>query len=551
MLYLATLPANVYWDGITFALHIDMFEATGKAGARLFHQNHLLYTPVMLQAVRMATSAGLHVDTLTILQVSSALFSAGALWMVAVVGDGLTGSRRIGTATMVLVGSFAGWWMISADASAYPLSILLLLCAVADASSDRPRLIRCGMLLAAAMLVHQLAALGLPAVVAALCVNPNRRHRARDSAAVAGLAGGASVAVYVFVAFWKARAGSLAGVVRWSLSNPSNVSVRRDPTGSFCASIRAQFEAVVAPDVYLMADLGGIVLTLALAASVVTLAGTAILLVRRARLVRVSDPQSPLGPAGNYRRLLIVSLAWIVPYSGFLLFWEAWFIPYRCFSLPAVALLAASGCEALARRTSIGFGRVLTVAVCTLLVTNFAVAIRPRMDLDSNPRIAAALHARTIWDVRTAVVASDLTEVDTTFRYFNPAVTWVVADRVAARNRTSVVAAAVHRLQAEGFDVWLSDGAATRLGIETPDIGRTITWLEARTGLQQIRYVRLDPPAPLTAPDSTLENPGVVDYPVSVKRRPVDSHQPAGIPIGSLAGGIEPNPRRVPAHLGV
>jgi hypothetical protein len=57
----------------------------------------------------------------------------------------------------------------------------------------------------------------------------------------------------------------------------------------------------------------------------------------------------------------------------------------------------------------------------------------------------------------------------------------------------AAVASAVREYSTAGFDVWLSDGAATRIGLEPPSIAETITALDARLDLQQIRYVRYAP----------------------------------------------------------
>lgn len=187
-----------------------------------------------------------------------------------------------------------------------------------------------------------------------------------------------------------------------------------------------------------------------------------------------------------------IAIAWVAPYVVFLAFWEPWFVPYRVFALPALAI--ATGAFVANRSCPPKSWPMSSVVVAlALLVGNFVVTIAPKLSLESNPRVASAIEARRVWSTRTVVIAADLTDVDSTFRLFNPQVMWVLVDRLPDADRAGAVALAAREYAIAGFEVWLSDGAARRIGLEPPPIAETITALDARLHLQLIRYIRYAP----------------------------------------------------------
>src|SRR6516225_8854964 len=79
LLYLLTLTADYFWDGITFALQIEK-AANGERGIDvLFHQSHLLYNALGYLILRCASAAGLTTRALSILQFANCVFAAAAI----------------------------------------------------------------------------------------------------------------------------------------------------------------------------------------------------------------------------------------------------------------------------------------------------------------------------------------------------------------------------------------------------------------------------------------------------------------------------------------
>jgi hypothetical protein len=79
LLYLATLTADYYWDGITFALQIEKVAKVERSGFLLVHQNHLLYNVLGYVAYGIAQALSLTTRALYILQIANAVIGAAAV----------------------------------------------------------------------------------------------------------------------------------------------------------------------------------------------------------------------------------------------------------------------------------------------------------------------------------------------------------------------------------------------------------------------------------------------------------------------------------------
>ena len=492
-LYLATPLSDVYWDGITFALHIERWLDTGRGLTKLFHPNHLLFTPLLASVTAAVRTVAPDVSALSVLQVTSALFSVAALHRVGRLTDWLTGDGRIGTSTLLMLGATSCWWRLAGDASAYPLAVLLLVIAIEASVRSSPRWLLVGLALAGAMFVHQLAALGCLAVLVAGATARGGGRRVLASFATVGGATTLCVGTYAIVAIRFYGARTLSDVVAWAASNTSGTTIRTDFGAGLWLSARAQLEAVAGLELEMLVDNPNVALLVisTVVTAMISLAWS-LFRARRARPnVAVLYDATPLSlGALADRPMAMLLISWVAPYVVFLTFWEPWFVSYRVFYLPALAILAGAIVARIPQPAN-GWAVTTTVTVAgALLAANFVVTIAPRLSSDSNPRIASAIKARRIWTTRSVVIAADLTDVDSTFRLLNPQVTWVLFDRLDQTDRAAAIAAAARQYAAEGFEVWLSDGAAARIGMETPPIAMTITSLDSRQSLQQIRYVR-------------------------------------------------------------
>src|SRR5262249_11683997 len=73
LMYLLTLTADYYWDGITFALQIEKISRGESYVALLFHQNHLLYNSIGFLLYRAFQALGISVRAITLLQILNAV----------------------------------------------------------------------------------------------------------------------------------------------------------------------------------------------------------------------------------------------------------------------------------------------------------------------------------------------------------------------------------------------------------------------------------------------------------------------------------------------
>ena len=93
LLYLATLTADYYWDGITFALQIEKVARMERGASLLFHQNHLLYNGLGYVLYCLPRAAGLPIRALYVLQITNALAGAVAIGVFFRLAERVTRSR--------------------------------------------------------------------------------------------------------------------------------------------------------------------------------------------------------------------------------------------------------------------------------------------------------------------------------------------------------------------------------------------------------------------------------------------------------------------------
>ncbi len=125
-LYLATLTADYYWDGLTFALQIEKTATNERFAPLLFHQNHLLYNGFGYLLYSSVQMLGMSVRALTLLQVANVFVSALALLVFFRLIERLTRNRYAAVVSSAALAFSAIWWKLSTDANAYLLSVLFL-----------------------------------------------------------------------------------------------------------------------------------------------------------------------------------------------------------------------------------------------------------------------------------------------------------------------------------------------------------------------------------------------------------------------------------------
>ena len=69
LLYLATLTADYYWDGITFALQVEKVARMERGAYLLFHQNHLFYNALGYLVYALIRALSFPTRSLHVLQI--------------------------------------------------------------------------------------------------------------------------------------------------------------------------------------------------------------------------------------------------------------------------------------------------------------------------------------------------------------------------------------------------------------------------------------------------------------------------------------------------
>src|SRR2546423_12253482 len=93
LLYLATLTADYYWDGITFALQIEKVASQQRPASLLFHQNHLLYNAFGYALFDVSHALSSTARALYTLQVTNTFAGAVAIGIFFRMAERVTRSR--------------------------------------------------------------------------------------------------------------------------------------------------------------------------------------------------------------------------------------------------------------------------------------------------------------------------------------------------------------------------------------------------------------------------------------------------------------------------
>ena len=476
LLYLVTLTADYYWDGITFALQIEKVAATKRGAALLFHQNHLFYNAVGYIAYAIARVFNSSARALYVLQIANVLAGVAAVGVFFRVALGVTRSRSAAAISSAAFAFAAVWWKLATDANAYVPSILLILICAGSLLSARPRWFVAALAFAGAMLIHQLASLFYPAALVAIFTNPSLDKKSKLAAKFSGLAWGAAIAAYYLCARFVYDITEPLAVVKWAMSNPSGVSPSRNPLPGLALLPRGSIDMVVGHNFALYRSHGTWVETFFALAALVAAVLCLLILARSVKAAGFFKGSfTPAALAGErWPWVAPMLITWAGAYIVFLLFWEPWQVLYRAFYLPPLALafgLILSKYHDASRARLTG---AAALAVAALALSNLAFYVIPQMRAAANPRVAAARQARGVWNDKTVIYFATRNEADTAFEYFNNQTEW---RRLTAAARAGL-ADEVRRVSAQGGQVWLNKGAAELVdddGLGAYARGREIT----------------------------------------------------------------------------
>jgi Dolichyl-phosphate-mannose-protein mannosyltransferase len=491
LIYLATITADYYWDGVTFALQIEKVARMERGAALLFHQNHLLYNALAYLPYCLLQASGLAVRALYLSQVANAFAGAAAVAVFFRMAERLTRSRYAAIVSTAALAFSAVWWKLATDANAYMLSILLILiCAVALLSA-RPRWLLAGLAFAGAMLIHQLASLFYPAALVAVFTNPRIEKKWPFAVKLSALAWGITVAAYTLCASLLHSVNEPLALIKWAVSNPSGVAPSANPLHGLKLLPRGNLDMIVGHNFALYASQGGSIARLLALAALIAAICFLLKFLRIATMAEVISGFIRIAPQTRERLKTVAPMlvTWIGAYIVFLLFWEPWQVLYRAFYLPPLALLFGLALSNYHHATNAMPTGAAALAVATLALFNLAFYIAPNMRADANPLVAAARNTHQIWNGKTVIYFSDRSEADTTFEYFNEQTEW---RRLTATVRSGIDDE-IQQANGQGGQVWLNKGAAESVDFDwlaRRARGRTIT-LESPGA--PARYVELLP----------------------------------------------------------
>jgi len=482
--YLATLTADYYWDGITFALQIEKVAKAERGAELLFHQNHLIYNVFGYVLYRITQALGFSIRALQVLQIANAIAAAITVGVFYRVAFRVTRNRAAAILSAAALASSAVWWKLATDADAYIISILLILVCAGALMARKPSWIRAGLALAGAMLFHQLAALFYPAALAAILTNPHMQKKGRFALGLSAAAWVPTLCAYYICASLLHDISDPLGVIRWAISNPSGVSPSLNPLRGIALLPRGHFDLIVGNDFAIYRSQAGWIEHLFTLIAVSAAIG---FIIKAVREPRRSDFLKGLYQFGcdiraQWRLSGSMLTIWVGAYVAFLLFWEPWQTLYRAFYLPALALGFALILWNLRQVMGASFTNTATLAVATLVFFNLSFFVFPHMRASTNPRIAAARQANQVWNETTVIYYVDRNEADTAFEYFNDKTDW---RRLTPTTRANIDAE-IRLAFDQGKQVWLNKGVVDALGSE---------WLERRAHGREILLEEPQAPA--------------------------------------------------------
>jgi hypothetical protein len=219
LLYAAWPSWDWYFDGLVFAGAVERV-AGGAAFGSLFHPHHLFYCPIAWLAYRVTLAAGLVVRAWFVQQMLAVACAVATLALFRRL------ARRTGVppplvhAGTVLLGTgYIFWHFASQGDTTMPATLLqVILMERLAAYADRPRpraAAILGLLLAAGFLVHQSAAVFVPAAAWILLRTGEVRARLRRAILCLGTAGAGVAGGYLAACVWGLGLRTPSGILAW------------------------------------------------------------------------------------------------------------------------------------------------------------------------------------------------------------------------------------------------------------------------------------------------------------------------------------------------
>ena len=462
LLYLVTLTADYYWDGITFALQIEKVAKSERGVSLLFHQNHLIYDAFGYVLYSATQALGFSVRAIRVLQIANAIIGAISVGVFFRLTFLVTRIRSVALLSASLMAFSAVWWKLATDANAYVISILLILISARALTAEKPKWVVAGLALAGAMLFHQLAALFYLAALAAIFARPNLEKKGSYALALSSVVWGPVLCAYYVCASMLHDIKDPLGVIRWAMSNPSGVSLSNSPLSGAALFLRGQLDLFLGHSFALYRREAGWIEYLFTLVTICTASGFIISAARERRLSVFLKGLYRFGfeTRVQWRLWGPMLTMWLGAYLVFLLFWEPWQTLYRAFYLPALALLCALILANLRERLSASVTTTAALAISTIALFNLSFYVLPNMRATANPLVAAARQANQVWNDTTIIYFADRNEADTAFEYFNDKTDWKRLTSKTIANLDEDIRLSIGL----GKQIWLNRGAVDVLG---------------------------------------------------------------------------------------
>lgn len=490
-LYLSTLTADYYWDGLAFAGRIERVARHDHGINSLFHRNHLLYNPLAYVLYLVPRALGVSVRALTILQIISALSCTIGVAVFFQIARRISGSLYIAGVGAALLAVSTCWWKSATDADAYSLSVALVLISINAVLSQTPHWYVAGGALAGAMLIHELAILSFPAVIVAVVLNTKIESRRRFAINLSLLALGVTLGVYYACAAVLFDVKKPIDVIKWAASNPYGVPFS-NPIGQLSAFPLYQVDVIFGHSLREFRRFGGAPELLFAVLGIAVAAAALVVFWKTADLRAVARSIWPdrSEQTDNWLPMLSVILVWVCPYVLFLLSWEPYLLHYRVYYVPPLALLFVLVLWNYHRRTGRSVSGAAALAIIALSFFNFAFFIGPKLRISSNPLVAAARKAKNKWDEHTVIYFTENSPADGAFRYFNITPEW----RVTTPKALMKLDDEIRRIYAAGGTVWVNDSASKSIDHNWLADRAYGDVINVESGNTAYHYVQLLPP---------------------------------------------------------
>ncbi|HTH51225.1 MAG TPA: hypothetical protein VL501_04800 [Pyrinomonadaceae bacterium] len=459
--YLSFLTKQYYWDGVTFALAIE----TSQDWRTLLHPNHLLYEPLGSIFYRICQAVWPGIRAITALQILSAISGSASAAMMYTLLRRIVRDNYIAVCLAVLFAFTATWWRFATDADAYIPAIACLLLCSQLLTRERGAVVGAVVSFAAAMCLHQLSLIALPALVLIIWSRSASRERVHRTTSFILLSGCLTIGLYGYAFYEVTGSTSPANFLRWITSFSPDADTAFEPIRSLTMTLRGNVRLFFGGR---MSWLRGLVGPLAMGVIGVGAAALIGLVVQsvRARGARAFPDGRGASSEADIRTLLRAGLVWVGSYTLFLFFWLPQNTFYRLFYLPAIFFVLAA---MLARRSRTGYYR-LALLTTALTTANFLFLIYPLSHVDRNPPLKLALELHDTWPEGTHVVIGRNNPDANLVHYFNQQAEWQSAN-------TTDPSALISSMTARGTPVWLETTAIDALSSDP----MALNWLEEHT----------------------------------------------------------------------